>query len=1012
MRNITPEERAIIADPDGHWFFATLDVEDADLTWRNVGALAIGTDTALEDFFNSATWTETIDQNTPLMSAVLRRDTNNYSLSPYRSDSPANARTNGTFGPVLDLHRHWRIRGCVMPRGAIPDETSYRELQSGRLDLIDIQDDKENQEGTITVSGRGMEQDVIDSYVMTAGREYGNTTSTAPAEDVIQAMLDDQLGTDEVPLFVPTPTTFGVSRFTQEEGPLMPQVAEVASLAASVLRYRHDSADTNRFTLIIPNRSPITPDWVIGPEEWRAYTLNRIDKSGIRNYIKAKYPDATFNSVQTVISPAAEVGTVTATGGAATFSTSQAGVLVVGAIIVVNDRPYRVLTFDGTTGATLSGSATFTASEWYTSPSITRYGLRPLLIDLTKKAQVTSQASAGGLVDALRSDLEDPAVERAIDVDGLWFVQLYDYVQLNPDGRNFNEVSFGGVTSITQTYANGMLRGIIGLRGKPSGGYRRWLSLGSGAPRATLLPELTADAVFVDGTNYTTDPPSIRVTINFGDRCNTARVEIFTDEALTNLWTPAVDFDRAVSGTNTTNSWGLADDTERNQTYWVRVTPFSGPFVSGTGATGITGEPVVIAVYAGTQMTPKASFDILQGDVTTLSNGPFTTHAPAAGLPSSRTWADRPGAAIDLGTAGEIGVIVDPTDPAVAGSAASRYRVPIFDCPSGMEELWTTIGAALAEVSTKLRRRANLAGASTARIVGTITETTAPAGCEARFAYMPIGGTPVDIPIGLPLDVVGPVASDPFNVYEAMANDVVLLTKTVDGDEAGMCALASLALEVEVASTVTAPPVGGGDYTDPFDVDGPMASIWEEFNGPNVTWQEFDMQGGNAVLRMNNNGIITNRGWVRADIPADPVWAIRVPVNADPPAGGVLTGWWGVNLMLTETTAPGSGAGNFLTFGVALDSAGIGGYRIMAVNHANVVVGTPVVVSGWPATLTMRRNGTNIEFYYDIGAGPVLYGSFPIATHFTGSPTYYGFTTRNWTGDGPRAYFQIWERIE
>lgn len=985
MRNITPEERAIIADPAGHWFYATLDVEDADLAWRNAGALAIGTDTALEDFFNSASWTETIDQNTPLMSAVLRRDVGNYSLSPYRSDSPANARTDGTFGPVLDIHRHWRIRGCVMPRGAIPDETSYRELQAGRLDLIDIQDDRDGQEGTITVQGRGMEQDVIDSYVMTPGRQYGNLASTELAEVVIQNMLDDQMGVDEVPLAVPTGTGFGVSRFTQEQGPLMPQVTEVAALAASVLRYRHDSADANLFTLIIPNRSPTTPDWVIGPEEWRAYTLNRIDKSGIRNYIKAKYPDSTLNSVQTVISPAAEPGTVTAAAGVATFSASQAGVLAVGAIIVVADRPYKVLTFDGTTGATLSGEATFTAATWHTSASITRYGLRPLLIDFTKKAQVVSFAAAGNTVDALRSDLEDPAVERAIDVDGLWFVQLYDYVQLNPDGKNFNEVSFGGVTAITQKYENGMLRGIIGLRGKPSGGYRRWLSLGSGAPRVATVPgilQYSADywEEYDGGGVLIAGGVSDLGTVN--GTTNSVEIVVGTDPTYT-LLEFGENTDVTPGGTFT-HEW---EGASRGRIYYLRATPWSGPLVAGV-PTGIAGPPAYARTYVDALRPTMPQFDVVVDDVAALTNEPFTTHAPSLLLPSARTWVDRPGAVVDLSVAGEVGILVDATTATVTGFVRS---VSIFENPSGIEELWTTIGSALVEPSTKLRRRAQIAGATSARIVGTITETTAPDGTLARVAIGPVGGAFTDLTVGLPLHEVGEKASNWFAIDPLLAVDAVIATKTFGGDGAGMCALSSLKVEFAITGSYVDP---GDGFSDPFDEAGPLDTPWIPFTGPgndvkSLNWATTgDSDGAGVVtLAMTPLGVTQARGYYREDVPADSVWAIEQTADSADPGGGN----GGIGVLLYELSS-----GKFLRFGV---------YDAVAVqlrDAAGTLIGSSVAVGDWGATqFRMKRNGANLEFWYERGSGWTLYGSFAIATYFDDpiAPTThrYGFFNQTWT---------------
>lgn len=55
-------------------------------------------------------------------------------------------------------------------------------------------------------------------------------------------------------------------------------------------------------------------------------------------------------------------GTVAATGGTATFSTSQAGIIANGSIVTVGATSYTVSAFDGTTTCTLSGAPTFGAA--------------------------------------------------------------------------------------------------------------------------------------------------------------------------------------------------------------------------------------------------------------------------------------------------------------------------------------------------------------------------------------------------------------------------------------------------------------------------------------------------------------------------------------------------------------------------------------------------------------------------------------------------------------------------
>lgn len=75
-------------------------------------------------------------------------------------------------------------------------------------------------------------------------------------------------------------------------------------------------------------------------------------------------------------------GTVSSAAGAATFSTTQAGRVVNGDILIIGANYYSVSAFNGTTGATLTaltgGSTTFGASAWVTSRVIYQCSVRQL----------------------------------------------------------------------------------------------------------------------------------------------------------------------------------------------------------------------------------------------------------------------------------------------------------------------------------------------------------------------------------------------------------------------------------------------------------------------------------------------------------------------------------------------------------------------------------------------------------------------------------------------------------
>jgi hypothetical protein len=498
MRALTQAQRDAIADPEGHWTFAYLEVKDFDGTWHNLGALAA----ASYNLFSGCTLADDIDKHTLSMTATMVRESGIYSLSPFMTGSPLNALADFTYSPLLDLHREWRIMVALVAQGVTPTAPGdYREMASGIVDRIDIAGDP----AVVTIQGRGREADLMDAMIATGDRTYGDDALTEDLGDTAQAMVDDQMGTGVVPItFNPAAPAFALSEWTQEETQLFPAVSDAVALSGAVIRYKYDASDVHTLTIFEPDRAAAVEDWEIADTEYEALDVG-IDLSGVRNYVPVKYVDSTTGAITTVISPAAEAATLTSVAGAATFSATQAGVLVDGAIIVVAGVAHVVSAFDGTTGCTLSGVPTYTAVDWHTSASITRYGLRSIPIDLSAETQVVTSASAQSLADNVRSDLEYPLIEQSLKGSGLWFAELGDYVKTVANGVHYDEDQYGGITTLHHAFADGHLTTTLGLRGQPAGRYRTWLTIGGGGAVAATMP-LTLEATLTpNATNSAVD---------------------------------------------------------------------------------------------------------------------------------------------------------------------------------------------------------------------------------------------------------------------------------------------------------------------------------------------------------------------------------------------------------------------------------------------------------------------------------------------------------------------------
>lgn len=642
-RVLTADERS--ATQGSRWSFCRLEATNPDGAWLDLGQLTVN-GTTPANFINTAQLTKTIDENTCSFSATVRREIGALSLAPLKTDSPLNATAGFMYAPALDLRRRWRLSVAIMPWGRYPASSSYRLLAEGYITTLDIGGERFGEPGLITITGRGLEMPLLKLEQLVEQSYAG-----AAILSRLQAMLNRWNAGVTVVADTSAPSYY-VNANTQAVGALMPALQEIAALPGAVLRYMiTGTADVNQFTLFTPNRAPSSPDWTFGPSEYRAIPVNRIDYDGIRNYIPVTYFDDVAGTT-TITSPAPEPTTVSATAGAATFSASPGTTIANGAVIVVEGVAYTVSGYSGGTTATLSGAPTFTAKAWVTSASITRYGLLPMPIGLDRTTNITTLAAAGALADAVRADLEFPILEQSIESEGAWFVELYDYVKLDPNGTHYADAQYGGVTTVTHTFAGGTLVTTIGLRGKPAGGYRSWLSLGSDTPRAAFVPEIT---------NLTATASELFFGI--------VHIPQVLAAATVNTYTKSVTFEIATAITfasvlatqagNITDSaatafWFGSGLINPELTYYVRATPYSGP-VSGGVSTGIAGAPVIASTRTSKLTPTKPDFDAAVETISALAAAVGAIGIPTVfvNVPEDDQWlalSTIPTAEVEVGT--------------------------------------------------------------------------------------------------------------------------------------------------------------------------------------------------------------------------------------------------------------------------------------------------------------------------------------------------------------------------
>lgn len=418
MRTTTAGERTAAGGSQLNQY-ARLEVTDPDGAWRDVS-----TSLSSPDWFNSAEISENIDGNTMTFSAELLRDSGTLSLVPLHESSTVNRNAANLYAPMLDLVRKWRLSVAVVTQGAAVAAGDWKEIGRGYIDTIEVDD----QRPTIRITGRGEEARMLDTEIL-AEVEY-SPASNQTLEAVIQALLNNNL-TSPPTIYVPAAMNFVINRYTQQVGNLMGAITALANEKGAVIRYKYDSANSNRLTLFVPDRTATAGGevWTIGPSEYLALPVNRLDVTGVRNYVRVTYLDATSGNPATVNAPA-------------------------------------------------SG----------TSPSITSYGTRAIVIELAADSQITTSARATAFADVIRADLEFPSLQQQFETYGLWFVQLHDYGKLSANGVHYTVDQYGGVTGVRHQLANGEVRTVVDLGGQPKGRYKVWRTLADPPVNTGTIP--------------------------------------------------------------------------------------------------------------------------------------------------------------------------------------------------------------------------------------------------------------------------------------------------------------------------------------------------------------------------------------------------------------------------------------------------------------------------------------------------------------------------------------------
>lgn len=122
-----------------------------------------------------------------------------------------------------------------------------------------------------------------------------------------------------------------------------------------------------------------------------------------------------------------------------------------------------------------------------------KYGRRYMEITEGANSQIDTFTEASDMLGAALSDLSEPTVEQALEVPYFWPGEPQDLYEFLANNVHYDTDQELAVSQIRHRLSLGSSRTIIGARGKPSGGLKRWLEI-EGRPGVAPPTDLAQNA--------------------------------------------------------------------------------------------------------------------------------------------------------------------------------------------------------------------------------------------------------------------------------------------------------------------------------------------------------------------------------------------------------------------------------------------------------------------------------------------------------------------------------------
>tara|TARA_R100001129_G_scaffold74022_1_gene50496 strand:+ start:15197 stop:18505 length:3309 start_codon:yes stop_codon:yes gene_type:complete len=394
----------------------------------------------------------------PLMSeSYLNRATAANTLSnrtyPTQTDTSYTAPTAADPTTFLNIGRSIKIQMSRMPYGLYPDEvTSFSDTGSdwynllvGYVDVVDFGKD------VISINIRDQGALLADAFIEADDDESDerfvpdNTSLYDAIDNVVDENWKSPFGITSHPvLYEPVGADWLLSEGTIARDLVLSAINKLASQIAWMVRYKWDKGfgtdrQDFRLTLHEPDREKVLADSFISADDYVDLSKLSLDISGVRNAVKIAYYALKFDT---------------------TLPLGRRG---------PNDFP--AITHPSSL-APVQNTLTYEDPE-----SISKYGRRYMELQESAEDLIDSSIEAARMGNGILNDLKEPLAHTSLNAKDLVEVELNDMLSIEANDQSFDSDQNYAVSTINMDMKNGFVDVSFGLRGTPSSGSNRHISM-------------------------------------------------------------------------------------------------------------------------------------------------------------------------------------------------------------------------------------------------------------------------------------------------------------------------------------------------------------------------------------------------------------------------------------------------------------------------------------------------------------------------------------------------------